>query len=439
MHLKKLTSWLLAAALILSIGTPVFADTQADLDAARSRKETAESELETQRNEISSLENSKSELETNLTALNAELTTLSSELEALTQKISDKNSELEQTREDLQNARADVEDQYDAMKGRIKYMYENSQTSLMAIILESNSISEFLNRIEEVRQIEKYDRDSLETYKEAQAEQEAKELALLQEEAELEDLKAEQETKRAELENKITSLSTEVENYRSLIENEQGEAASLEEEISQQEALITELQEKLAAEEEARRKAEEEEKARLAAEKAAAEAAAREAEEAAQKAAAEEAAKAASVSSSKTQETVVQESSGSDESVNSSGTYQYSQSELELIWAIVAQEDDKSYTGALAVISCAMNRAERNYGGHGTDPLSQLTAAGQFCYSPSISDSVYWQRRLGGNVPSYVKQAVADCLGGIRNHSYIYFRSRAAAGRVQIGGNWYFG
>lgn len=438
MHLKKLTSWLLAGVLLLGMCTPVLADTQSDLEAARSRKETAESELASQKNEISSLENSKSELENNLTVLNAELTSLEEELDSLNNRISDKNAELEKTRQDLQNARADVEDQYDAMKGRIKYMYENSQTSLMAIILESDSISEFLNRIEEVRQIEKYDRDSLETYKEAQAEQENKELTLLQEEAELEDLKTQQEEKQSELENKVASVSSEVENYRTLIESEQGEAASLEAEISEQESLISALQEKLAAEEEARRKAEEEEKARLAAEKAAAEAAAKEAEEAARKAA-EEAARTERVSSDQNQKMETQDAAAGDEPANTSSAYQYSQSELELIWAIVAQEDDKSYTGALAVISCAMNRADRNYGGHGTDPLSQLTAAGQFCYSPSISASIYWQRRLGGNVPSYVKQAVADCLGGVRNHSYIYFRSRSAAGRVQIGGNWYFG
>ena len=109
------------------------------------------------------------------------------------------------------------------------------------------------------------------------------------------------------------------------------------------------------------------------------------------------------------------------------------------IWAIVAQEDDRSYTGALAVISCAMNRADRNYGGHGRDPLSQLTARNQFCYSPTISASVHWQRRLGGHVPSYVKQAVSDCLTqGIRNHNCIYFRSYGGPGRTKIGGNFFF-
>ena len=118
----------------------------------------------------------------------------------------------------------------------------------------------------------------------------------------------------------------------------------------------------------------------------------------------------------------------------------YTQDELELIWAIVAQEDDQSYEGALAVISSAMNRADANYGGYGRTALSQLTADGQYCYSPKVSDPSLWERRLGGNVPEDVKRAVEDCLTkGIRNNAYLNFRSTNRTGSyVKIGANWYF-
>ena len=85
----------------------------------------------------------------------------------------------------------------------------------------------------------------------------------------------------------------------------------------------------------------------------------------------------------------------------------YSKAQMELIWAIVAQEDNGSYAGALAVISSAMNRTESaRWKSLGSTALAQLTAPGQYCYS---NDS-YWRRWLGGNVPGYVKQAVWDCL-----------------------------
>lgn len=121
----------------------------------------------------------------------------------------------------------------------------------------------------------------------------------------------------------------------------------------------------------------------------------------------------------------------------------YTRKELELIWAIVAQEDNGSYDGALAVISSAMNRTESARWSYcGSNALQQLTASGQYCYSIDT----YWMSRLGGNVPSYVMEAVNDCLKkGIRNHPYTCFRSRkgkvTGADAVQIGshGNWYFG
>ena len=124
----------------------------------------------------------------------------------------------------------------------------------------------------------------------------------------------------------------------------------------------------------------------------------------------------------------------------STDTSKYTDDEMNLIYAIVAQEDDTSYEGALGVITCAMNRADLNYGGYGTTALAQLTASGQFCYSPSISDPSAWQKRLNGNVADFVKKAVSDCLTqGIRNHGYLNFRSTNRTGNyIQVGSNWYF-
>ena len=119
----------------------------------------------------------------------------------------------------------------------------------------------------------------------------------------------------------------------------------------------------------------------------------------------------------------------------------YSMADLQLIWAIVAQEDNGSYEGALAVISSAMNRADSPVWGYlGSTAMQQLCAPGQYCYS----NDHYWEARLGGNVPEYVKQAVNDCLKkGIRNHSFTSFRStkgsQTGPDAVQIGGNWFFG
>lgn len=118
-----------------------------------------------------------------------------------------------------------------------------------------------------------------------------------------------------------------------------------------------------------------------------------------------------------------------------SATWTYSASEIDLLCAITAQESSSSYTGALAVISTACNRAQSSkWVKNGTDPLSQYKAQGQFCYTIDSN----WKKRLNGNYPSYVKQAVLDALNGIRNHNYLSFRAAGTHSGEYIGGNVYF-
>ena len=127
--------------------------------------------------------------------------------------------------------------------------------------------------------------------------------------------------------------------------------------------------------------------------------------------------------------------SRSSTKVRYAGKWSYSDSELDLLCAITAQECGSSYNGALAVITTACNRAESSkWRYNGTDPLSQYKAKNQFCYS---IDS-HWKKRLNGNYPSYVKQAVIDALNGKRNHNYLSFRAAGFASGVNIGGNVYF-
>ena len=117
------------------------------------------------------------------------------------------------------------------------------------------------------------------------------------------------------------------------------------------------------------------------------------------------------------------------------GKWTYSASELDLLCAITAQECSSSYTGALAVITTACNRTKSSsWRKYGSDPLSQYQAPNQFCYS--IDN--HWRKRLNGNYPSYVKQAVLDALNGKRNHNYLSFRAAGYHSGEIIGGNVYF-
>ena len=126
---------------------------------------------------------------------------------------------------------------------------------------------------------------------------------------------------------------------------------------------------------------------------------------------------------------------GGSRTTYNGGKWSYSSSELDLLCAITAQECSSSYTGALAVITTACNRTvSSSWKRYGSDPLSQYMAPSQFCYS--IDN--HWRKRLNGNYPSYVKQAVLDALNGKRNHTYLSFRAAGYHSGEIIGGNVYF-
>ena len=126
---------------------------------------------------------------------------------------------------------------------------------------------------------------------------------------------------------------------------------------------------------------------------------------------------------------------GGSRTTYNGGKWTYSASELDLLCAITAQECNSSYEGALAVITTACNRTQSSsWRRYGSDPLSQYKAPSQFCYS--IDN--HWRKRLNGNYPSYVKQAVIDALNGKRNHTYLSFRAAGYHSGEIIGGNVYF-
>lgn len=107
------------------------------------------------------------------------------------------------------------------------------------------------------------------------------------------------------------------------------------------------------------------------------------------------------------------------------------QEEYDLVCAIVEHEAGSTYESALAVMSCVMNRVDAP--GYGSDPVSVLTAPGQFA---SYLDGYYEQ--FLGRSSTVVREAVRDCLNGKRSHNYLNFRSYQTTGSEKIGGNWYF-
>ena len=230
---KKIISALLIGTLCLGMSTQVRAteidDTKQEAEELQKQKEAAESEQKS--------------LETQLMAI-------VSEMEDTKNQISQKEEELGQKEEELFEAQAQENDQYESMKKRIKYMYENGNTKFVDILCQSKDISEFLNNAEYISTISSYDREQLVAYQQIRKKVQEQQTALEEEYAKLEDLQ-----------NDLIAKQTNVESLKA---SKESEISSISGELEQTNQKLAELQ---AAAEEAARKQKEKEAAAAAAKK----------------------------------------------------------------------------------------------------------------------------------------------------------------------------
>ena len=358
MRNKKCTSLFLTFLIASLTITPVYASaTQKKITEAEQQKTETQSNLNASQDKISSLEAKKGDLEAYLTELNQQLTDLSKNLSDLQEKSDAKQAELQQIEKELDDAKARREEQYESMKLRIQYMYENGNDSYMTMLTEAKDFTDFLNKAENIMQLTKYDRKMLDLYKETQQEIEDKEAGVKKEQEALEELKQESMDKQAEASDLVRNTTKQIDTYSSQIDSEQSAAKELLEKVNSQEAVIDSLM---------KQQKDEEAAAALAAQKAAQEEAARKAQ---QEAAEQQAA---------AQQSASQESSESYDDVQEENS-----SDTETSQEITEQEDTSSddsqgkYLGRFRLTgycNCALCHGQ-GYTASGTVPQAGRTVA----------------------------------------------------------------
>ena len=265
---KKAISLLLAGILTFSMGTPVFA-TESEIADMQAQKQEAESNLAQTQSDISSMESKKQELESYLADLNTQYEELTNTISELSIQAGEKENQLKQIRAELKKAKKAEKKQYEDMKLRIQYMYENGGTSALETLLSSKDLAEFLNNAESVSKISQYDRNMLDKYVNLQNNIQEQETAAEEEKQSIDALLAERSSKKQDVQELTASTSDNIASYVDQISASQEEAAALTEQINNADNSIALLVQQ----------AEEEKAAREAAEAKAAEEAAAQAEE----------------------------------------------------------------------------------------------------------------------------------------------------------------
>lgn len=197
---------------------------------------------------VAKLEKSKNDLESYVVELDGQLASLEEKIDALKEQIALKEEEVEQAKKDVEQAEAVSQKQYQDMKARLKYMYENSfKGSYMEVLLSAGSFSDLLNQAKYVEMLSAYDKRKLLEYR-----QNVEYLNLcrqtLEEEEEVlheaeESLKKEQES----VNTLISEKEKEIKAYQGDIDNQSAAIEDYEAEIAEQNATIAALEKAVAA------------------------------------------------------------------------------------------------------------------------------------------------------------------------------------------------
>ncbi len=258
MMTKKVLSLLLAGALTISMGTSVFASTEDQIVAAQAQKQEAQAGLAQAQANISSLESKKQELESYMAELDAQYNELTNTISKLSIEAAQKEDELKKIQLELARAKKKAEEQYDAMKLRIVYMYEKGGSSMLETLLASESLADFLNQANNISAISEYDRNMLKEYEETQKNIQTHEKKAVEESASINTLLAEKNAKQQEVQALAASTGDSINSYISQISASQEEANALMAQVNSADNSIAVLVAQAEAEEAAAQAAAEE-------------------------------------------------------------------------------------------------------------------------------------------------------------------------------------
>ena len=259
---KRITSVIICLALILSCGTTSLTAQAVTSESIREKEreiEKAKEEVSGLKSSLTDVEKLKKELEQSKNDLTAFVRQLDGQLADIQDKIAqyntmitDKEQEIEETMRGLDEAQARQERQYAAMKKRIQFMYERSDSFYLETLFGSNSIAGIVNRADYIEALSRYDRDKLDEYvatrkyvelckeeleTEKQLLDEAK-LAVEQEEANVNTLIGEKEAQIVSVSGDIANKEAAIKEYEDMIAQENAEIAALEKAVAEEKARL---------------------------------------------------------------------------------------------------------------------------------------------------------------------------------------------------------
>lgn len=188
--------------------------------------------------EVQALEIQKSEMESQANSIQSQLVSLLVNYEALQKDIENQGQRITQAEEDLAAAEAKERKQYEDMKLRIQYIYEENEDSLFETLLTAGSFSELMNKAEYIQNVHRYDRQQLQEYIDTKQQVAELKVELEAGQADMEVMAAELSTQQATMESTLANMRSQIADFDSQLEIAKAEAeAQLNQLINQTESV----------------------------------------------------------------------------------------------------------------------------------------------------------------------------------------------------------
>lgn len=226
-----------------------------EISKAKEEKKALQSGLTNVKELKKELESSKADLASYVAQLDSDLSDVQAKINELKTLIEEKEAQIVSKTEELEEALKVQQNQYDAMKSRIKFMYEKGDMLYLELVFVADSFGEMLNKAEYIEMLSSYDRKMLDEYV-AYAEYVAlcKE-GLEEEKSVLDEAKAAVEEEEAALneliaakEQEIYKMTSDIQSKEAAIREYEAEIASQNETIAALEAAVAEERKRLAQE-----------------------------------------------------------------------------------------------------------------------------------------------------------------------------------------------
>ena len=208
----------------------------------KKQKAETQKQLDGVTGSISGLNQQKKGITADINELDDQLVEVIASVSMIEDEIEELEEKIEVAKAEYDAAKAKEDAQYEAMKKRVKFMYEKGDLSYVQLLMESKNLSDMVNKADYIEKLYEYDRKMLLEYQKAKEEVEQAKIKLEDEQSELLTSKYELDEEKKELDNMLAEKKAQVADFDTQLAKAKQEAAAYKAKIKQQNSEIKKIE-----------------------------------------------------------------------------------------------------------------------------------------------------------------------------------------------------